>query len=132
MALKVEPAPDTFARWRDEASPGFRFALKFSRTSTHFEHLKDPEGPLGRFLERAELLKSRLGPILVQLPPRWKPDPARLARFLRAAPRRQRIAVELRDRRWLCEEVYAVLREHRAALVIHDLLEDHPEVLTCG
>jgi uncharacterized protein YecE (DUF72 family) len=124
------PEPGTFDDWRDAAPPGFLFALKYSRYGTHMKHLKDPEAALEPFLERAERLGRRLGPILVQLPPRWSADPGRLDAFLRAAPRRHRFAVELRDPSWLCDEVFDVLRRRRAALVIHDLLESHPVLLT--
>jgi len=124
------PTEDTFRRWRDRAPAGFTYALKFSRYATHMKKLKDPEGPLAAFLERAEILGPRLGPILVQLPPRWGADPARLDGFLAAAPRDLRWAVELRDRDWLRAAVYDVLRDHGAALVIHDKLADHPVHVT--
>lgn len=124
------PGPETFDRWRAQAPPGFRFALKLSRYATHMKRLREPREPLERFLERAERLKAHLGPILVQLPPKWRADPARLREFLREAPRRHRFAVEMRDPSWLCDEVYDALRAHRAALVIHDGIDDHPVELT--
>lgn len=124
------PDAGVFEAWREQAPPSFRYALKYSRYATHLKHLIDPEEALERFLERAERLRSRLGPILVQLPPHWKADPERLDAFLRAAPRRHRWAVELRDPDWLRDEVYDVLRSRGAALVIHDLLDDHPRQLT--
>jgi uncharacterized protein YecE (DUF72 family) len=126
------PEPETVDGWHDAAPPGFRFALKLSRYATHQKKLLDPEQTLEIFLERAERLKSFLGPLLVQLPPHWRADPARLDAFLAAAPRRLRLAVELRDPDWLCAEVYAVLRRHAAALVVHDLIEHHPIRATCG
>jgi len=124
------PEAATFDRWREQAPPGFRFALKYSRYGTHLKHLADPEGSLGHVLGRAERRGVRLGPILVQLPPRWKADSERLDAFLRAAPRRHRWAIELRDESWLQDEVYDVLRGHGAALVIHDMIDDHPVELT--
>jgi uncharacterized protein YecE (DUF72 family) len=124
------PAPEVFDGWRERAPPGFCFALKYSRYATHMKRLRDPEEALARFLEAAERLRGRLGPILVQLPPHWRADPERLDAFLRAAPRRHRFAVEMRDESWLCDEVYDVLRRRRAALVIHDLIERHPALLT--
>jgi uncharacterized protein YecE (DUF72 family) len=126
------PAPEVFDGWRERAPPGFCFALKYSRYATHMKRLRDPEEALARFLEAAERLRGRLGPILVQLPPHWRADPERLDAFLRAAPRRHRFAVEMRDESWLCDEVYDVLRRRGAALVIHDLIERHPSELTAG
>jgi uncharacterized protein YecE (DUF72 family) len=124
------PDAGTFDRWRDQAPPGFRYALKFSRYGTHMKKLKDPEASLEAFLERAERLKAFIGPVLVQLPPHWGADPGRLDAFLDAAPRRRRWTVEFREPDWLCEDIYRVLREHDAALCIHDMLEDHPRLLT--
>ena len=124
------PEAGTFDRWRDQAPPGFRFAVKFSRYGTHMKKLGDPEEPLARFLAGARRLKSRLGPILVQLPPHWRADPGRLDAFLAAAPGDLDWAVEFRDPDWLQRAVYQVLRDHGAALVIHDRLPDHPVHVT--
>jgi uncharacterized protein YecE (DUF72 family) len=81
-------------------------------------------------MDRVERMGATAGPTLVQLPPRWKRNVERLDEFLTVAPRSMRWAVEFRDASWLHEEVFAVLREHGAALCIHDLLEDHPWELT--
>ena len=74
--------------------------------------LKDPEGPIGMFMERAKRLGPLLGPILVQLPPHWHVNVERLTAFLDAVPSEQRWAVEFRDPSWLCDDVYGVLGEH--------------------
>lgn len=124
------PDAETFDGWRDQAPRGFRYAVKFSRYGSHMKRLKAPEATIGAFLERAGLLRSSLGPILVQLPPRWSADPGRLDAFLDAAPRKARWVVEFRDPSWLREDVYEVLRRHRAALCLHDLIDDHPRVIT--
>ncbi len=124
------PEARTFDAWRQAAPEGFLYTLKFSRYGTHMKKLKDPEGTIGMFLDRAERLDEHLGVILVQLPPNWRPDVARLAAFLDRAPARHRWAVEFRDPAWLCEEVYGVLRDHNAALCVHDLILDHPREAT--
>lgn len=124
------PNAATVDRWGAAVGEDFCFALKFSRYGSHLKHLGDPEDTIASFLEIAERLGDALGPILVQLPPRWGPDPERLAAFLGAAPPRRRWAVEFRDRRWLCEPVFRILRDHGAALCIHDKIEDHPRELT--
>jgi uncharacterized protein YecE (DUF72 family) len=124
------PEPSAFDAWRARAPRGFCYALKFSRFATHLKRLREPAEPIARFLAGARRLGPCLGPILVQLPPRWRADPARLDAFLAAAPRGRRWAVEFRDPRWLVPDVYAVLRRHRAALCVHDLLPDHPRERT--
>jgi uncharacterized protein YecE (DUF72 family) len=124
------PSAQVVEAWREQAPEGFCYALKFSRYATHLKHLKEPQEPLQRFLARADRLGERLGPILVQLPPQWQVDAARLVGFLQAAPRRYRWAIEFRHPSWLCEEVYGILRAYGAALCIHDALADHPHQLT--
>jgi uncharacterized protein YecE (DUF72 family) len=124
------PKAKTFDRWRQQTPRGFRYALKFSRYGTHMKKLKEPAETIGRFLDRAEHLKSYLGPILVQLPPKWRANPGRLEAFLKAAPRRHRWAVEFRDPDWLCDEIYEILRSHSAGLCVHDMIPDHPRRIT--
>lgn len=124
------PDDDTFDVWRERAPRHFIYALKFSRYGSHMKKLKDPRQPVGAFVRRARRLRAHLGPILVQLPPHWHVDEERLAAFLAAAPPDLRWAIELRDPTWLCEAVFDVLRDHSAALCIHDMLDDHPWTIT--
>jgi len=71
-------------------------------------------------------LGAHLGPTLVQLPPRWRRDVARLDEFLSAAPGRLRWAVEVREPTWLHDDLYDCLARHGAALCVHDLLAGCP------
>lgn len=110
---------------------GFVFALKGSRFLTHMKKLGDPDEGIARFLERARHLGRKLGPILFQLPPRWKANPERLDTFVRALPGGHRYAFELRDTSWLNQEIYAVLRKHKAAFCSYELAGfESPVVIT--
>jgi uncharacterized protein YecE (DUF72 family) len=124
------PTPEAVTRWREAAPPSFVYALKLGAFGSHRMKLRDAASWLPNHVARAEVLASSLGPTLVQLPPRWKRDTGRLDEFLAVAPRSMRWAVELRDRSWLHDSVLEVLRRHGAALCVHDLLEDHPFVMT--
>lgn len=126
------PEAATFERWREAAPRGFCYALKFSRYGTHIKRLKDAPNTIGLFVDRARLLGPSLGPILVQLPPRWHVNIARLATFLEAVPKQYRWAVQFRDPSWFCDETYALLRKRRVALCIHDLIDRHPRVRTAS
>ncbi len=121
---------ETFADWRKAAPEGFCYSIKYSRFGTHRKKLKDPEGHVNYFMDRVVHLKEKLGPILVQLPPNWKPNIERLEAFLKVTPKDLRWAVEIRDERWLSEELYELLRKFKATLVIHDMIADHPRVTT--
>lgn len=124
------PRQETVQRWRGQVPPDFLFTAKLSRYGTHLKRLRDPEDWLRRFLDAMEPLGPALGPILVQLPPRWHRDLDRLTGFLEALPADRRFAVEFRDRDWFHASVYQALRAHGVALCIHDLVAHHPRLVT--
>jgi len=115
------PEAATFATWSRRVPPGFVFAVKASRFLTHMKKLKDPEDPLRLFFGRAKRLKSSLGPVLYQLPPRWPVNLERFAAFLEALPRGPRHAVEFREPSWYTAEVFALMEKRRVALCLHDM-----------
>jgi len=114
------PKKETLAAWRDTAPRGFLFAAKASRFITHMKKLKDPEKSLAPFLDVVEALGEKLGPILFQLPPRWKFQPSRLEEFLKTLPSRRRYAFEFRDPGWLNPAAYELLTKWKAAFCIYD------------
>ena len=115
------PEADTFAKWDEQAPPGFVYAVKASRFLTHMKKLKDPEEPLARTFDRVARLGKRLGPILYQLPPRWPLNLERLEHFLKQLPRRWLHTVEFREPSWYDERVFALLRKYDVALCLHDM-----------
>jgi uncharacterized protein YecE (DUF72 family) len=124
------PTATAVERWAAAAAPGFLYAVKLGGFGSHRMKLSDAASWMPNHLDRVERLGDHLGPNLVQLPPRWKRNAERLDEFLSTAPTSIRWAVEIRDPSWLHDDVYTVLSRHRAALCIHDLLEDHPFMLT--
>lgn len=115
------PNPETFAAWRENSPEDFCFAVKASRFLTHNKKLKDPQQALDNFLPRAEVLGPKLGPILFQLPPKWKVNLERLQQFLQALPPTHRYAFEFREPSWNVEPVYEILRRYNAAYCIYEL-----------
>jgi uncharacterized protein YecE (DUF72 family) len=63
-----------------------------------------------------------MGPVLWQLPGNFQRDDERLGGALAALPR-GRHCFEFRHPSWFCDEVYALLRRNRVALVIGDTPE---------
>lgn len=124
------PSAAAVEGWRDAVPAGFVFSLKLGAFGTHRKKLLDPSSWLPRHVERAKLLGEHLGPTLVQMPPNWSRNTARLDEMLSVAPPDLDWAVELRDRSWLSDDVFEVLERHGAALCIHDLLDDHPTIIT--
>jgi uncharacterized protein YecE (DUF72 family) len=125
-----QPDNATFDAWARQAPDGFVYAVKANRYLTHLKRLKEPAEPLQRFLDGARRLDEHLGPILYQLPPRWKKDLARFGEFADALPSELTHVIEFRDLDWLAEDTYELLAEHGIGLCIHDLLPRHPRQIT--
>lgn len=126
------PAPETFAKWREQAPRGFLYAVKASRFLTHMKKLKDPDDPLFRFFDAATKLGPALGPVLYQLPPGWKVDLDRLAHFLRALPSGFRHVIEFRDPSWYDARVFERLARRGVALCLHDMQGSATERIIVG
>lgn len=125
------PDTDTWKKWHRQAPRGFSYAVKASRYITHMKKLKEPSDSLDKLLSRARLLKSHLGPILFQLPPKWNCNIERLESFLKNLPRKNRFTMEFRDQSWWDDEVFSLLREHGVAFCIYHLAGDQsPKEIT--
>jgi uncharacterized protein YecE (DUF72 family) len=110
------PERATFEQWRARTPAGFRFAVKMSRYLTHNKRLKDPAEPVARFLDRADGLGDKLGPVLVQLPPTLKAALPALDETLSKFPPHVRVTVEPRHDTWFTDDCRRLLERHGAAL----------------
>ncbi len=128
------PSAKSLRSWIAATPPGFVFAVKAHQSITHKYRLKaEAREPVEYFLGTLRPLKDagRLGPVLVQLPPNLKLDPARLERFLELLPGDVRFAFEFRHASWFDEATYALLRRYNAALCLSESEKlQTPEVST--
>ncbi len=115
------PTVSTLENWLAQTPKNFLFTCKGSRFITHMKKLKDPEQSIQRFFENIQVLRKKLGPILFQLPPRWRINVDRLETFLKALPKKYRYAFEFRDESWFAQPVYDVLAKHNAAFCLYNL-----------
>ncbi|MBV9436674.1 MAG: DUF72 domain-containing protein [Acidobacteria bacterium] len=122
------PKIESLECWREATPKNFEFAIKASRFLTHNKKLKEPENALNNFLPRAEALGKKLGPILFQLPPKWRINLERLEEFLTALPTYHRYTFEFREPSWLVDEVYELLRRHNAAFCVYELAGFHSPI----
>ena len=116
------PLASTFDKWREQAPPGFRYAVKVNRFITHMKKLLECEGAVDEFIALARPLGPTLGPLLYQLPPSLHKNLERLDAFLARLPRDLEHVVEFRHRSWYDEEVLALLDWHGVGFVTHDLV----------
>lgn len=114
------PSKQTFQRWAEATPQGFCFAVKASRYLTHSKRLLDPRQPVEKLMEHCGELGSRLGPILLQLPPNMQAKPDRLDETLSCFPAGTPVAVEFRHDSWHADETEQVMRKHGAATCLAD------------
>ncbi|HKV46730.1 MAG TPA: DUF72 domain-containing protein [Candidatus Acidoferrales bacterium] len=144
--------PESFAKWRDATPEDFVFAVKGSRFITHMLRLTNAKVPLANFFASGVLrLGTKLGPILWQLPPKFKFDPQKLQRFFKMLPRDTgaaaalarkhdkrvsgrcwmrtdsaraiRHCLEIRNKTFLVPEFIELLRANDVGLVCSDAVE---------
>jgi uncharacterized protein YecE (DUF72 family) len=124
------PTAEMFQRWRESTPEGFQFAAKASRYITHIKRLREVSDELALFLERADHLRGKLGPILFQLPPTQQLELARLQDFLPLLTGNRRWVLEFRHPSWHTPDVYQLLTDHRVALCIPVGGGLHPDRVT--
>jgi len=111
------PRPASVATWEQTVPTCFVFAVKVSRYITHIKRLRDLGDPVRRFRACIEPLRAG-GPFLWQLPPNFPRDDERLRATLASLPAGERHAFEFRHATWFDDDVYELLRDHGAALVL--------------
>ena len=119
------PTEKLLAGWLAQVPEHFTFALKAPKRITHEKRLKDCADAVEAFCRVSGSLGSRLGPLLFQLPPNMKFDPAVFDRFLDMLPPRAPAAFEFRHPSWLDEAVFDWLRARNFALCIADSEDRH-------
>jgi len=117
------PSRDNVMKWKEETPDDFIFSSKFPRKITHIKMLQDCKEELEVFIEHMSLMGDKLGPLLIQLPPSFKPEKSWILNdFLSSLPGKCRFAVEVRNKKWLDEKFYEMLKNNNVALA----LLDHP------
>ncbi len=103
----------TYERWAAAVPERFRFAVKIPRVITHERRLENTDEPLARFLDEVAGLGTKLGPLLLQLPPSLRFQSVTTSEFLhrlrRAVP--GNIVCEPRHPSWFTPVVDALLAE---------------------
>jgi uncharacterized protein YecE (DUF72 family) len=117
----------TYKTWNRMTPEGYKFSIKLNKliTHTHLLELNDETRERIRYiLTTIQVLKEKLGAILIQLPASFRYNMPRLKEFLsffvaevRAQQHPFDIAIEFRNKYWFTEEVYTLLRSYNVALV---------------
>ena len=123
----------TAQKWITQTPENFRFGIKAHQVITHIKRLKQAEEFLARFVTTIEPLAraGKLGPVLFQLPPNMKADPALLQEFMATIPKGVRAAFEFRHESWFADDIFSLLKQHNRALCVAETEERvTPDVVT--
>lgn len=117
----------TYKTWDKMTPPDYKFSIKLNKQITHINKLQVSEEVRERIryiLDTTQVLGEKIGALLIQLPASFKYDTERLDTFLnfltkevRSRPFSFDLAIEFRNRYWLNEEVFTLLRKYNVALV---------------
>jgi uncharacterized protein YecE (DUF72 family) len=111
------PRAQSVAGWKAQTPTDFVFSLKFPKVITHVKMLENCQEETSVFLERMELLKEKLGALLLQFPHAFGTEQVPLLRnFLTNLPPKYRYVVEIRNRNLLNDEFYSVLKNNNVVL----------------
>lgn len=119
------PGPKAIEHWISETPDSFRFCPKLPKSISHEGLLAPRIGACQEFVKVLRDLGPRLGPMFLQLPPRYSPRLIDdLRRFVDAWPREFRLAVEVRHPDWFTapqeSELDSLLAARRMARVVID------------
>ena len=123
----------TIQNWMQDTPAHFRFGVKAHQVITHIKRLKGAEEFVQRFLGTIAPLASagKLGPVLFQLPPNLKADPALLKDFLEIVPRALPAAFEFRHDSWFADSTWEALQSRGTALCVAETEErTTPDIVT--
>jgi uncharacterized protein YecE (DUF72 family) len=116
------PRIQTYTRWREEVPEGFSFTVKLWRGITHVEKYQHTD--LVKFMSAISGLGDKKACLLIQYPAGSKTglqQRGNLLKDIQSLNNGWRLAVEIRNPDWLCDEYYQVLATYEAALVNHDM-----------
>lgn len=113
------PEASRVISWKKASREGFYFCPKVPGEITHENYLSNSKPIFQRFLENMQSLGDKLGPILLQLPPKFKYEFGieNFIDFIEDIPQKTKLAIEFRDQSWFRESVYRVMRDHEYIMV---------------
>ena len=115
------PSLEAVKAWRADTPDDFIFAWKASKFITHWKRLSDNSKNSIELMEtRLKALGPKAGPVLFQLPARFKADRERLATFLKLLSQRYLYAFEFRDASWYEGAIFDLMRDNNIALCLSD------------
>jgi len=127
------PSPAMVKAWSSKTSEKFRFSFKAPRLITHILKLgKGSSEAADKFSKTLDLLETRRGPVLFQLPPYSKVNHDLLVEFLAKTSAVKPKVFEFRHESWLTDSTYRLLDQHGAAFCVADTEDLEPTFKVTG
>jgi uncharacterized protein YecE (DUF72 family) len=132
------PMHATFEKWSAGVPAPFQFSVKLWRGITHAKGFAFIGSDIDAFMQAANGIGAKKGCLLIQLPPgATSRNAASLYSLLERVRRSDgepawKIAVEFRHPSWYSPETEALLNEHEASLVLHDMPASATMTLNTG
>jgi len=118
------PRKTTVQNWYDITPDNFTFALKTPQIITHEKRLNHCELEWNQFIQTVQLLKHKLGPVVLQFDYKFRFDEhfSLLDEFLTNNVYKDiKLCAEIRNTNWHNSQFYDLLGKHKVALVLNDL-----------
>lgn len=118
------PTKEMTRKWYKATPDDFVFTAKFPSKVTHEGDIDSRLEHAAAFIEVMKQLDNKLGPLLLQFPYGFKPDEhfGILEKLVAFMPDDLKVAVEIRNNKWLKDDFYDLLRSRNITLA----LIDHP------
>lgn len=117
----------TYQTWFKMTPDHYKFSIKLNKHITHIRRLElddDTREKVRYILSTTQVLKNKLGAIVIQLPASFKYDLKKLDTFVNFFTREVKkqeykfdVAIEFRNKYWFVDEVYSLLKKYNVALV---------------
>lgn len=129
------PMGSTVEKWAAEVPGTFKFTFKLWREITHNKGMDFDPSHVHKFLQIINRIGDKKGCLLIQFPKSltafYFQQLANLLVVLKEANAHQdwKLSFEFRHKSWYHENVYALLDEYNAGIVIHDMPASSPPLL---
>ncbi|TSD63299.1 DUF72 domain-containing protein [Inquilinus sp. KBS0705] len=121
------PQAKTVNKWALDVPEGFKFTYKLWRDITHNKELQFNPADVDRFMQVINAAGDKKGSLLIQLPPgtgiATRMQLQKLLETIRQADVENSwdVAVEFRNKSWYADDIYRLLDDYNAVMVIQDM-----------
>ncbi len=117
----------TYKTWIRMTPKNYKFSMKLNKIITHVNRLEltdEVKEKIKQILTSTQVLGEKMGAIVIQLPPSFKPDVKHIEKFLKYFTKeiakleyKFDVAIEFRNKAMFVESIFNLLKKYNVALV---------------